>query len=154
MSSPAIAYPEVGSVAIMNGGEHIEVLPNEGCDDAGFCGGNLISGEVSGLWDRSKIARLISPSEHGGEHMLKLSKRRIIREGEFIRFNGFYDVMTGALNRRSLRIAAARRLLSRGRIDEARAAELLRGVVPKGVESGVVGTWKATTSPTLPSTGK
>ncbi len=55
-----------------------------------------------------------------------LPARTPIFEGQFVRFNGYYDVMTGKLDRVGLRVHAVYRLLDRHKIDKERAVELLK----------------------------
>lgn len=63
-------------------------------------------------------------------------------DGDCVRFNAFYSV-DGTWNRRYLRVCTVYRLFDRGRIDRDRAAELLKGFVPRGIELAVVNQWRA-----------
>jgi len=74
--------------------------------------------------------------------VLKPARTPIFDADGYVRFNGFYDVMTGKLNRTYLRVSAVRRLYDRKRIDAATAKARLRGFVPRGLETAVVEQWK------------
>lgn len=67
--------------------------------------------------------------------------RTPIFEGEFVRFNDFYNVSTGKLDKSYLRVCAVHRLYDRGRISKTQAAAYLKGAVPKGSELAVAEHW-------------